>query len=150
MKAGQTLSSALLILALSAGTAVSGVGLDATAIRSEANVTAAQAASRLAAPLESKLAWHAVYARSAAFDAGAIGNSIPVLDDSGRPIQASGSAQQERATNGALNVRAAGVIGHVPSNTDAPGAMPEPGRWAMLLAGLFGVGAIARRRSALQ
>ena len=150
MKAGQALSTALFILAMSVGTGAAAMRLDATTIRIDPNTPAAQPAPRVTAPIESKLAWHAVYGRSAAFDAGVIGNNIPVLDDSGRPLQATGSAQQERAANGALGLRTAGVIGNVPSNSDAPGSMPEPGRWAMLLAGLLGVGAIARRRSALQ
>jgi hypothetical protein len=149
MKAGLTLSSTLLILAMSGGIASAGMRLDAATLRMDPNLPGEQAPSRVTAPLESKLAWHAVYARSAAFDAGAIGNTVPVLDDSGRPLQATGSAQADRAANASRGLRA-GVIGHVPSNSDAPGSMPEPGRWAMLFAGLFGVVAIARRRSALQ
>lgn len=143
MKAGPTLFSALLVLALEAGAA--------TTLRPDSNAVGVSSA-RASDALQTKLAWHAAYARSAMFDAEpallAVNDKPTVLDDSGRATQSSGSALSDRASQVARSVQTAGVISHVPSRAENMGSIPEPGRWAMLFAGLLGVGAIVRRRSA--
>ncbi len=79
----------------------------------------------------------------------------PALPARGRLVNASlaspsgGATQLVEAPFMAPGMRLTGTILPVPANAVERSTEPEPGTWAMLLAGLLGIGAIVRRRTAL-
>ena len=75
----------------------------------------------------------------------AVAPGISVLRVSGEP-RATGSGPMAGSSGSGNSIRrdlSSDAERHVPATVLA---FPEPGRWAVLLAGLLGVGAIARRR----
>jgi hypothetical protein len=77
------------------------------------------------------------------------GNTRVAFEDSRSATESGGAAHASRGARFGRGVRAAGANEQAPLAAVPAGSLPEPGTWAMLMAGLLGVGAIVRRRTSL-
>ena len=69
------------------------------------------------------------------------------LERSGPATESGGGMHADGAARIARGMHPAGATDAAPVLDATKGSILEPGNWAMLLAGLIGVGAIARRRT---